>query len=933
MADSAPSVKSDALKRRSTRIVQAVPLTVTGVDALGRPFEERTSTSILNCHGCRYQSKHYVLKNMWITLEVPNPEQGRPPHSVRARVMWIQRPRTVRELFQVGVELEVPGNIWGIAFCPPDWFPFPESGGHVPAPPVAALPSATTEATPSQDGSWSDVLPEEAFTADNVRTMPSTTATSVPFNAPVQQPPTPAPPQPAAQAPAINQEQLRAEVREFAADAVAAEARRLLDSLQTQLREASDKAAQAATSAAADKAVENAMAKSEALADERLRALTDRLNDELTKNLEQHYQKIAAQTSEIDPARRDALVQQLQAQVNEGLSQLQAATTNSQESIEQSRQYVEGLRREMENAVSVALQNGFQQLNAHAQDSQARVAELENVQRQVIDKIGSVFASAEADWQTRLQASTASAASRWDEQLGMATERAAQQISERTAASSQLAHEQFERELGERVANSTMTLQNAGFNAENQVLAARASFDSQIANVQSLFGQVQSATQALAGQAQQIEAMHRTSEQELANRAAALVEFNSQQLAQAGENAVIAWTERLQPSLEAVGQQTVIRLGAQLEEELNTQLSRASLALGRLESQSLASDELARRLEQQLAITSTQTVESSAAHLQKHLDAMTGDFQETTRGAIQRAVSEVETKATETTHAAFESLFKTADWYEKKVQTLIQSALDKGVEQGVTELREKAGEISRVFAGELDHYSRSYVEHTQGQIEEVARESQERAKKLSQEQTVSTVYATAQQLQGKAESVLGEFQGKMLTTLGQLAAQMEQQVAQTRADVDALSRRISMDFGATIAQQAKQALGSVQDELVSQTQGARDRLRTETEESEKQLREVLASATDQGIEAYKQRLESTANSWLLTTASRLNQQSGQQLEALTRAAEARLSETCRQVFGRMGEALHRQMLDLTPAPPPAPAPTSFTEDATDQTPQ
>ena len=35
---------------------------------------------------------------------------------------WIQRPRTVRELFQIGVEMEMPGNIWGIAFPPPDWF-------------------------------------------------------------------------------------------------------------------------------------------------------------------------------------------------------------------------------------------------------------------------------------------------------------------------------------------------------------------------------------------------------------------------------------------------------------------------------------------------------------------------------------------------------------------------------------------------------------------------------------------------------------------------------------------------------------------------------------------------------------------------------------------------------------------------------------------
>src|SRR6201984_1189720 len=127
MSEAAPTHNEELRKRRSTRIVQAVPLTVVGVDALGRPFSERTSTLIINCHGCRYQSKHYVLKNMWVTLEVPHPETGQPPRSVRGRVAWIQRPRTVRQLFQVALELELPGNAWGIAFPPEDWFAFPDA--------------------------------------------------------------------------------------------------------------------------------------------------------------------------------------------------------------------------------------------------------------------------------------------------------------------------------------------------------------------------------------------------------------------------------------------------------------------------------------------------------------------------------------------------------------------------------------------------------------------------------------------------------------------------------------------------------------------------------------------------------------------------------------------------------------------------------------
>src|SRR5207253_6089724 len=65
-SESGANPNAEPRKRRSTRIVQAVPLVVTGVDALGRPFVERSSSLILNCHGCRYQSKHYVLKNMWV---------------------------------------------------------------------------------------------------------------------------------------------------------------------------------------------------------------------------------------------------------------------------------------------------------------------------------------------------------------------------------------------------------------------------------------------------------------------------------------------------------------------------------------------------------------------------------------------------------------------------------------------------------------------------------------------------------------------------------------------------------------------------------------------------------------------------------------------------------------------------------------------------
>jgi len=145
VVESVPMEDAGTQKRRSTRIVQAVPITVSGVDALGQPFKERTTTVMVNCHGCKYQSKHYVPKNSTISLEIPRPEPSLPARTIQGRVIWVQRPRAVRELFQIGLEFEIPGNVWGIAFPPEDWFPVPgEEPPAIPAP-SAAAPAAKPE--------------------------------------------------------------------------------------------------------------------------------------------------------------------------------------------------------------------------------------------------------------------------------------------------------------------------------------------------------------------------------------------------------------------------------------------------------------------------------------------------------------------------------------------------------------------------------------------------------------------------------------------------------------------------------------------------------------------------------------------------------------------------------------------------------------------
>jgi hypothetical protein len=144
-------------KRRSSRIPLAVPITVSGVDALGEPFRELTTTLSVSCNGCKYRSKNYVQRDSLVTLEVAHPNPKLSPRIVRGRARWVQRPRNLREQYEIGLELVVSGNIWGLDSPPPDWFPHPddeaasaaqqdESGAEVTSRALATDPSGIAAA-------------------------------------------------------------------------------------------------------------------------------------------------------------------------------------------------------------------------------------------------------------------------------------------------------------------------------------------------------------------------------------------------------------------------------------------------------------------------------------------------------------------------------------------------------------------------------------------------------------------------------------------------------------------------------------------------------------------------------------------------------------------------------------------------------------------
>ena len=225
-------------KRRSTRIDQAIPVVVQGVGALRVPFQEQVSTLSISCHGCSYQSKHEVIQGETVFLDIKPPTDGAVGYSGKARVKWAQKLGANGRAYQIAVELERAGNVWGIAAPPDDWFPLQISQANEPAPSGRELKVVARKDQ--------QVVPAPNNGSDRVSQLERSEAASSSIA-------------PLAQLMVGLSEQIQTMASEAAAGALAQEKNRLMEEFRSQIREEAVKSIQAAMSASKDVIVHQAM--------------------------------------------------------------------------------------------------------------------------------------------------------------------------------------------------------------------------------------------------------------------------------------------------------------------------------------------------------------------------------------------------------------------------------------------------------------------------------------------------------------------------------------------------------------------------------------------------------------------------------------------------------------------------------------------------
>src|SRR5690348_11111456 len=903
-SESGANPNAELRKRRSTRIVQAVPLAVTGVDALGRPFVERTSSLILNCHGCRYQSKHYVLKNMWVTLEIPHPETGQPPRGVRGRVAWIQRPRTVRQLFQVALELEVSGNVWGIAFPPEDWFAFPE-GVQVPpvldgVPEPPPLPAPTTSPAPEAEVPVPVSEAEIPLISanDNLRVFPSPAS---PTDASLQLA------RQVARLVADARQQIQAAAQEAASQAVSAERRLSFDQWEQKF---------AAGRAEITNETSRALEKLQFETDKHTREAHAAAEEAVRTDLPQW---VAPQLEQLTRELTEKLLQEALAQRNEQTQRLEAATDSLKNTCRQTEETAARLKTHAEQVEA--------QIAASAESAARRVEETSKQHEAAISAQKVAIEIKAAEVQQQVTSALESTQTSWQGQIFKELEAAHGQLCKRLENTLAEAQDRAAGGLNEHMRSLLTQLQedtarHAAF-LRDSAGAATTEWEQRLAATSDVLKeQAQKAESLLAHAGEtnlRFEQLSTELQSALATFHTQIAETTSQrhsELHREAESLIEQVNARVRLTFDEAAGRATAQFSERVHEIVQPHITQAEEAIQRLAGSRSLVDAALTLQQERIRTTADEAFAESLAQFRGNLGSVEQILRESSQSITGQSWAELEGKVSDLKHQVVDELQKSAEWYEKKAQTQIQNHSEKAVEQAANQLRDKAGEISGVFATELDHSSRNFLRHTQTQMNDVVRDSFERARSLFAEAADTTTAAFIDEIQRTARQELGGYNEEVKLSTAKERTEFAQQVS---SEQEAFLKRFHESIGGALQTRVAEAQKTVAEGFAPLL----EQWKTMTDAHQQEMKRVYERIGEQAAEQHKTRLESVSNQWLLATVASLDHQSREMIAGVAMAAEERLRAACSQVFEGVGDSLRQRLSEIAknftpPTEPPSP---------------
>ena len=852
--------KPSTQRRRSERVSESLPITVRGNDLLGQPFEEPTSTLDFNFHGCRYTSKHHLPKNAWVTLQV---KRGCDSSDSRARVAWVQRPHSVREYFQVAVEFEKPANLWAFEPAPPDWAvvedaPYVSEASAVPS--EADLGNRAFEVE-TENGSGN----HKEKSMDNMTSM----------------------------GPVSESESSDSVVSDFIASESKAEplASELAGSDNPLLRELSaelERRARQVVDEAAARASEEVRKAAEDVHQKQLWA-----SEESFRKWKEDFEQVQNAAREQVSAQQNDVLALIRSEFDEGLSQAKRL-------IEEIEKNGNALRAENEAAADAASRLAHVRLEFEALEA-ARIAQAPAAQ-----PVQEFSGETVAKWRERLESEMTAAQSEWNELLESSLDSGVQRIAAQLSAKSEDFLRESEPTISNRLNELRRPLLESLAQAREDASQVKIALDEEVARAKSSLVEIEQAAAPIHDFSAHVDSATRDALEELNRRLQTIVDAQTRALEERAEALMTAVIEKAASSLAAMKQQTAESAAAEIEAKLAPHLERVPQLLHELSSREVQVGESLRLHRERLRQLSERNEKELLGYLSAAVETARDDFEITRKEAIARWNEEVEACGARAAHAAADSIDKAAHWSEQDARARLQTLLEQTLATAGTGLDVKVGEVTHRLSAEMEAESATHADGIRQQLDAFATELTGKARTQIEQVAELTAAGFGEVLRGASDREVENLRSASLTVVQERKQELENSATQLLSNFEANGESSLANFQSRMASHLEASITQGRSAFTSELGAVLASRRAEHEADQKKWSENLEWLSSEAAERYHERLETTSDSWIVSSVRRLNEHGHDAIESIRRLSDQALRDSCAKFFDELAETFRRR---------------------------
>jgi hypothetical protein len=827
-------------RRRSQRIIESLPLAVRGIDLLGQPFEERTITLAFNRHGCRYTSKHHLPRNTWVTLDLSPSAPGQPAQTstmagqranLRARVAWVQRPHSIRDFFQIAVELESPANVWGLDNPPADWTQA-ENAIH---------------SHPTEHSEQETAAEHHPASMDTHMTQPSFDSSAFPS-------------------------EHESSVTTDPAEAISASDSPLLRELRADL----DRHAKESVAAAADQAREEVLRTVEE---------TDRKR---TASAEELFARWKAEIEQIQSGAREEFFSQVSAKQEQALrdlhSEFEGKLAEARELMGQIGEQAEALRSESGAAREATMQVAQALLQFEAVDA-ARAARLAEPSKEETD----ARENAAARWRQQLDAEMVIAQGQWNELLQSSLDSNLSRMIEQLTQRSQEVLQTAEQRMTERLGELRQPFAQAAAEARDTFAGIQSSLDQEVMKARESLAAVELVAHRTKELSTQLEAASHDTVNDLHRRLEKILDAQTTEMNRRAESIAAGMSQRVAPGLDSLSHQFLQRLSTEAEAKLAPHLERVPALLHELSAREGQVEESLRLHRERLRQVSEKNQKDVTTQMATTLASVQQDFEAARTEALAKWTAELDASGVRASHAAAESIGHTSEWLQQEAQSRLQAQVEQSLVTAGAGLEQKAAEGAHKFETQLAEQSDAHLAQIRSQVENTAAEVTGRARTELDRAAEATAASFGQVLHELSDRE--EFDRSTQELLHQL-------------EVNAWSsvERFRSQMASELESSAGQGRAALSAEFASSLEG----YRAERDAHQQEWLANLDRISGDAVGRFQDKLQSTADSWVVASVRRLNEHGQNGIESLLRSADQALRDSCSKVFEGLAEMLRER---------------------------